>query len=274
MIYSENRGKVIFAGAGPGDPELLTLKALRYLQQAEVVISDRLVSNVILDQYVNNNAIVLRSGKQSGKQESTPQSLINELMVDYALHGKLVVRLKGGDVSIFSNIMDELRALSAHGIRYEIVPGITAASGAAAYAGIPLTARDYSNAVRFLTYYKTGVLEDSYWQDLAKTDDTLVFYMSSGNLEELIGILIRYGIARDKFLSVIQQATTPMQHVHTSGIYDYLNIHTKGEFLSPTLIIVGKVAALQSEFQWIIESNDQKSYFEPLRKRIQAEERA
>jgi len=154
MIYSENRGKVIFAGAGPGDPELLTLKALRYLQQAEVVISDRLVSNVILDQYVNNNAIVLRSGKQSGKQESTPQSLINELMVDYALHGKLVVRLKGGDVSIFSNIMDELRALSAHGIRYEIVPGITAASGAAAYAGIPLTARDYSNAVRFLTYYK------------------------------------------------------------------------------------------------------------------------
>src|SRR5450432_1650176 len=122
MIINQHKGKVIIAGAGPGDPELITVKALRYLQKADVVITDRLVSDVILYEYTNKEALILHVGKQCRKGASTPQSTINELIVEYALQGKLVVRLKGGDASIFSNVLDELQALREHGIPYEIVP--------------------------------------------------------------------------------------------------------------------------------------------------------
>src|SRR6185437_1845076 len=140
-------GKVIFAGAGPGDPELLTVKALRWLNRADVVIADRLVSPEILRDYIPPDALLIPVGKQSHHADSTPQSVIDHLLVEHALQGKLVVRLKGGDVSIFSNILDELTALTSHRIPYELVPGVTAALGAAAYAGIPLTARGFSTAV-------------------------------------------------------------------------------------------------------------------------------
>ncbi len=125
-------------------------------------------------------------GKQCRRGVSTPQKTINELIVQYALEGKLVVRLKGGDVSIFSNILDELETVVANNIPYEIVPGVTAALGAAAYAGIPLTARGYSTAVRLLTYYKSDIVTDEYWKELAETDDTLVFYMSSETLDNIV----------------------------------------------------------------------------------------
>src|SRR5580693_7172496 len=118
MKQHPGSGKVIFAGAGPGDPELLTLKSFRYLRKAEVIITDRLVSDTILDEFVNKDALILHTGKQAGRTESTPQSLINDLLVEYAMQGKLVVRLKGGDVSIFSNILDELRTLTDKGIPY------------------------------------------------------------------------------------------------------------------------------------------------------------
>src|SRR5437868_5402235 len=137
-------GKVILAAAGPGDPELITAKAIRYLQQADVVLTDRLVSDEILKNYVNPEAEVIYVGKQCRKGFSTPQETINELIVKYAAQQKLVVRLKGGDVSIFSNVLDELETLVAHNISYEIIPGVTAALGAAAYTGIPLTARGYT----------------------------------------------------------------------------------------------------------------------------------
>src|SRR5450631_2720839 len=169
--------KVIFAGAGPGDPELITLKTVRHLREAEVVITDRLVSDTILETYVNPRALVLHAGKQRKREGSTPQHIINELLVDYALQGKKVLRLKGGDVSIFSNLLDELQALNKYGISYEIIPGITAACGAAASAGIPLTARNHAQAVRFLTLHKFSTISTSYWKQLAETDDTLVFYM-------------------------------------------------------------------------------------------------
>ena len=183
---------MIIAGAGPGDPELLTLKAFRYLQVADVVITDRLVSEVILYDYTNKDALIIPVGKQCRKGASTPQSVINGLLVEHALQGKLVVRLKGGDVSFFSNVLDELQVLSSHHIAYEIIPGITAASGAAASAGIPLTARGHSTAVRFLTYYKKDIIEDKYWKALAETGDTLVFYMSSDTLDALVETLINY----------------------------------------------------------------------------------
>ena len=152
------KGKVILAGAGPGDPDLITVKAANFLQQADVVLTDRLVSKVILSRYTKPSAEIIEVGKQCRRGISTPQQTINELLVRYASQGKLVVRLKGGDISFFSNVLDELEALVANEIAYEIVPGVTAASGAAAYAGMPLTARDHATAVRFLTYYKsTGV---------------------------------------------------------------------------------------------------------------------
>jgi uroporphyrin-III C-methyltransferase len=274
MNKNEHKGKVIITGAGPGDPELITVKALRYLQKADVVITDRLVSEVILYEYTNKEALILHVGKQCRKGASTPQSTINELIVEYALQGKLVVRLKGGDVSFFSNMLDELEALSAHRVDYEIIPGITAASGAAAYAGIPLTARGHSLGVRFLTYYKKDIVEDVYWQELAQTNDTLVFYMSSDTLDALVQNLVSRGIGKDKHIAIIEQATTPMQNVYSCNIHDYAKKWGDNNYVSPTLIIIGKVAALHQQFQWVNNSNRKENYFNPISKTSYASVRA
>lgn len=264
---TRHTGKVILAGAGPGDPELLTIKAFRYLQQADVVITDRLVSETILREYTRKDALILPVGKQCGKGASTPQSVINELLVEYALQGKLVIRLKGGDVSIFSNVLDELHALVEHRINYEIIPGITAALGAAAYAGIPLTARNHATAVRFLTHYQPELPDEVYWGDLAKSNDTLVFYMSSEPIEHLVHKLLQHGIGKDKWLAVIEQATTPLQHVTNCPIHDYLPAKAGSSYVSPTLIIIGKVAALHESFGWLPDSQSKDSYFPPVEKR-------
>lgn len=254
------------AGAGPGDPELLTVKAARYLQQADVVLTDRLVSEDILKAYVRPGAEIIYVGKQCRRGASTPQETINELMVEYAQQGKLVVRLKGGDASVFSNILDELQALASCRIPYEIIPGITAALGAAAYAGIPLTAREHSTAVRLLTYYKSDVVTEAYWKELAATDDTLVFYMSSETLEGIVANLTKNDIAADKLLAVIEQATTPLQNVYVSNIYAY-NEQLKGKkFISPSLVIIGKVVGLHEQFRWLSNSNSQAEYFKPVAK--------
>ena len=257
-------GKVILAGAGPGDPELLTIRTLRYLQRADVVIVDRLVSPEILRYYTRPDALVIPVGKQNRNQGSTSQTDINELLVQYARQGKLVVRLKGGDVSIFSNVLDELQTLVQHKIPYELVPGITAALGAAAYAGIPLTARDHATAVRFLTSYRPEAIDESYWKDLAKTTDTLVFYMSSEPLDTLVGHLLRHGIAEEKWVAVIEQATTPLQRVTAYPVHDYLAAAAGARYASPTLIIIGKVAALHADFQWLPDHPGHAQYFAEL----------
>lgn len=267
MNQSTNHiGKVILAGAGCGDPELITVKAARWLQQADIILTDRLVSEEILNVYASPNAEIVYVGKQCRRGVSTPQQSINELMVEYANQGKLVVRLKGGDVSIFSNILDELQTLSLHKIPYEIVPGVSAAMGAAAYAGIPLTARGYSTAVRFLTYYQSDIVPDSYWKDLAKTEDTLVFYMSSETLDMLVQKLTYYNIGSDKLLAVAEQATTPLQHIHTCNLYDYESTLKGQRFISPSLVIIGKVVALHEEFGWLANSNSKEFYFKPVAK--------
>jgi uroporphyrin-III C-methyltransferase len=255
MNYSSNhKGRVILVGAGPGDPELLTLKALRWLQQADVVIADRLVSPEILTAYTRADALIIPVGKQCRSGSSTSQSVINSLLVEHASQGRLVVRLKGGDISIFSNVLDELQTLVEFAIPYELVPGVTAALGAAAYAGIPLTARGYSTAVRFLTAYRQDLLNESYWKELAQTDDTLVFYMSSEPLDQLVSQLLRHGIAEDRWVAVIEQATTPLQRTYSYPIHDYLPAAAGSEYLSPSLVIVGRVAALQSVYQWLPEN--------------------
>ena len=262
MNKVKQEGKVILVGAGPGDPELLTLKALRYLQKADVVLTDRLVSETILHEYVSKDAEIVYVGKQCRRGISTPQVTINDLLVEFAQEGKLVVRLKGGDVSIFSNILDELQTLVENNIPYEIVPGVTAALGAAAYAGMPLTARNYSTAVRFLTSYKSDIVTPEYWKELANTDDTLVFYMSSETLAGVVENLVSNNIAEDKLLAVVEQATTPLQQVHICNLYEYEDKLAKKKFISPSLVIIGKVVALHDQFNWLNNHNNtRKTYF-------------
>lgn len=275
MYQDKSIQKVIFAGAGPGDPELITLKTARVLKEAEVVITDRLVSETILEKYVNPKALLLHAGKQRSRDGSTPQHIINELLVEYALQGKKVVRLKGGDVSVFSNLLDELQALNRYEIPYEIIPGITAACGAAAYAGIPLTARNHAQAVRFLTLHQADIIPGNYWSELASTEDTLVFYMSGDTTFELVKQLTDRGISEDKFIAVIEQATTPAQKVFSCPIYHYEKQFGDRQYVSPTLIIVGKVAGLHEKFRWKVENKtDGKSYFKPISKNKEQEVRA
>lgn len=260
------KGKVILVGAGPGDPELLTIKAFRTLQTAGVILADRLVSPEILRSYASPSAEIVYVGKQCRRGASTPQKTINELMVSYAAEGKTVVRLKGGDVSIFSNVLDELETLVRHNIPYEIIPGVTAALGAAAYSGIPLTARDHSTAVRFLTAYKSDVVTDAYWKELAASNDTLVFYMSSETLDDVVAKLVAAGIDKTKELAVVEQATTPYQKVYTTSLYDYETTLKAKTFFSPTLVIIGKVVGLHKQFGWRNEEEMAAEYFTPQHK--------
>ena len=257
-------GKLVIAGAGPGDPEFITVKAVRYLGEADIVLTDRLVSDEILSTYVNPDAEIILVGKQCRRGISTPQQTINELIVHYCLLGKLVVRLKGGDVSLFSNILDELETVVSHNIPYEIIPGVTAALGAAATAGIPLTARGYATSVRFLTYYKSDIVSDAYWKELANTDDTLVFYMSSETLDKVVEKLTINHIHEDKLLAIVEQATTPLQNVIVTNLYDYKNTLIGQHFMSPSLVIIGKVVSLHEQFAWLTNNNKREYYFKPM----------
>lgn len=257
-------GKVIFIGAGPGDPELLTIKALRWLQRADIVIADRLVSPGILSEYVSPAARIIHVGKQGAQPASTAQPAINELLVRHAAAGRLVVRLKGGDISVFSNILDELETLTTNDIPFQLVPGVTAALGAAAYAGIPLTARGLATAVRFLTAYRQDLMDDCYWQELARTDDTLVFYMSSAPVDQIVSRLIRHGIAADRWIAVVQQATTSHQQVSSWPVHDYLACAAGAVYASPSLIVIGRVAALHQSFRWLPDNCGGDLYFPPL----------
>jgi uroporphyrin-III C-methyltransferase len=261
---SAHTGKVILAAAGPGDPDLITVKAAKALQSADVVLADRLVSRDIIDRYVSPGVTVIEVGKQCRRGVSTPQQTISELMLKYALQGKQVVRLKGGDISFFSNVLDELKVLVENQVSYEVIPGVTAASGAAAYAGIPLTARGYAVSVRFLTYYKSDIISDGYWKELAASDDTLVFYMSSETLEELTDKLVEHGIGNRKKMAVIEQATTPYQQVHISPVHAYRQQWGGRSFLSPSLVIIGNVVDLHETFQWFVSAPDGEHYFKPL----------
>ncbi|MFP9116042.1 uroporphyrinogen-III C-methyltransferase [Flavobacterium sp. RHBU_3] len=256
------KGKVILAGAGPGDPDLVTLKTLRYLQQADVILTDRLVSPELISEHARKDAHIVYVGKQCSKGIHTPQTDINDLMVELALKGHLVLRLKGGDVSLFSNVLDELQVLKKHKIPYEMVPGVSAAFGAAAYTGIPLTARGHSRGVRFLTLYDLSTVKYAQWLDWAETDDTLVFYMSGQKLEELTQKLIRIGIDPEKGIAIVQQATTPFQKTTIRNFYD---LNKKGlpkfEYV-PTLIIIGNVVNLHKQYSWIQETAGNESYFD------------
>ncbi len=259
-------GMVSVVGAGPGDHELLTIKALRLLESADVILYDALVSKEILA-YANIAAELVHVGKRANHHYVT-QAETNRLLVKYAKLGKQVVRLKGGDPFIFGRGGEELQVLKANNIRYEVVPGITAASGCASYAGIPLTHRDYSQAVKFVTAHQKDSLAVD-WQSLAKPQQTLVFYMGLMKNQLISDSLIHHGVKFDMPIAVIENGTRPEQRVVTGILSELSELVDAHQLQSPSLIIVGEVAALANELAWFgepQERNENVAKSEPVAK--------
>jgi uroporphyrin-III C-methyltransferase/precorrin-2 dehydrogenase/sirohydrochlorin ferrochelatase len=243
------QGEVYLIGAGPGDPDLLTFKALRLLQQADVVLYDRLVSDEIID-LARKDAERIYVGKTS-KEHTIPQEGINELLVRLAKEGKRVCRLKGGDPFIFGRGGEELENLRDAQIDFQVVPGITAASGCASYAGIPLTHRDYSQSVIFVTGHRQkDPKRELNWQALAAGDQTLVFYMGLAELENISKKLVKSGLSETTPAALIQQGTTKNQLVIESDLKNLPQKVLEQKVKAPTLVIIGEVVRLREKLDW------------------------
>lgn len=265
MNVRQTSGKVILAGAGPGDPELITVRLQRRLAEADVIITDRLVNPVIVESNARKDAQVILAGKQGYNDASYSQEEITTIIVEHALAGKTVLRLKGGDVAFFSNVLDELIALEQNDISFEIIPGITAASGASAYAGIPLTARGFSQGVQFITFNPNSYYSPEKWKTLSRSGDTLVFYMAARNITGLAELLLRYIRKPQTPLAVIEQATTIHQRVHTTTLNDCANDFKGLQFSSPSLVIVGDVVSLYKKFRWFDNDGENGTVFRELK---------
>lgn len=245
-------GEVYLVGSGPGDPDLLTFKALRLMQQADVVVYDRLVSAEILE-LARRDAEKIYVGKERD-YHSLPQKSINELLVNLAKAGKRVVRLKGGDPFIFGRGGEEIEILVKQGINFQVVPGITAASGCATYAGIPLTHRDYAQSCTFVTgHLKDGSINLN-WSQLAMPNQTIVIYMGVGGLEKICDRLIAHGSPKELPIAIIQQGTTIHQRVIIGTLATLPEKIIKKEIKAPSLIIIGTVVSLHDKLNWFNHS--------------------
>lgn len=242
-------GEVALVGAGPGDPELLTVKALSYLQQADVVLYDYLVSDEIMA-LIPSETILVCVGKRAG-HHSVPQEKTNQLLVDFSRQGYRVVRIKGGDPFMFGRGGEELEVLFEAGVKFQVVPGITAAAGATAYAGIPLTHRDYAQSALFVTGHLKAQAEDLDWSTLARGKQTLVIYMGLSNAAAIAEQLQLHGRQASTPVAIIERGTQVNQQVLIGTLQTLPSLASQAQ--SPALIVVGEVVALAAKLHWFGE---------------------
>jgi uroporphyrin-III C-methyltransferase len=241
-----NKGEVALVGSGPGDVELLTLKALRFLQQADVVLYDYLVSDDILA-LIPSDTILVCVGKRAG-HHSVPQEKTNQLLVDFAQQGHRVVRIKGGDPFIFGRGGEELEVLSDAGLSFHVVPGITAAAGATAYAGIPLTHRDYAQSAMFITGHLKAESDQMDWTTLARGNQTLVIYMGLMKSEYIQSQLVEHGRNPDTPIAIIERGTQSTQRIFKGQLAQLAELAKDAQ--SPSLIVIGEVVSLSDKLAW------------------------
>jgi uroporphyrin-III C-methyltransferase len=248
-------GKVYFVGAGPGDPKLITIKGAEAISLADVIVYDRLVSPELL-KHAQSDVVQIYCGKLPDCH-MIPQEQINQIIVDHALLGKTVVRLKGGDPGIFGRVGEEAEYCAQHDIPFEIVPGITSGIAAPLYAGIPLTHRDLSSSVAIVTGHKRsdGQGSDIQWDKLATAVDTIVFYMGVKNLPLIQEQLLLHGKSPETPVALVRWGTLSQQETVTGTLHDVLEKVKKANFKSPAIIVVGEVVKLREKLTWFEEQH-------------------
>lgn len=252
-------GKVYIVGAGPGDAELITVKGLRCIKEADVILYDRLINNELLS-YAKPSAKLIFCGKLPNRHAMI-QEHINYSLVQHAKQGKVVTRLKGGDPFVFGRGAEEAEVLAEHGIPFEIVPGITSGIAASAYAGIPVTHRDFGSSFAIVTgHMREGKDDAIQWESLAKGVDTLAIYMGVGNLPYICSQLLKFGRAASTPVALVHMGTFEEQHTVTGTLETIVQVAQESKIKNPSMIIVGEVVSLREKIKWFEQKIEVNRY--------------